>query len=201
MAKYALGYVLVLLMVALVGVIAFGAPVGLRLPWVAFGGGVDVERAVPVPEREILPPDVGQLAPPDLIVTDVNGSTSRSPISYCWSQFDSTVCSESAGLLPGSEAGFVATPDQPVILDFQMMWNVNLHVVPQGQECPEFSVDLPQTWEVELGDLGPPGEYQVWISASGLRGDASWVIRVDSQTLLSDGAGCQSGNEASTSST
>jgi hypothetical protein len=173
-------------MMVLVGLVAIDRGGGFRLPWMVSGGGVDFGRPTPLIAPEPFPPEEVR-PPPDLIVTDTNGSALLTPLSYCWSSGNAHVCAESSAAVPGTEPAFVAVPGQPVMLDFQATWDLALRIEPEDPSCPTFSVELPDTGGTELDMLGGPGGSVVFIFATTDRGDASWVIRVDNRV---DTAGC-----------
>ncbi len=180
MAKYAVGYVLALLMLAVVGLAVWTGGGTVRLPWQSFGGGVDIGRPMPIPAVPVPAPMPEVISgPPDLIVTDAEGTTRLSPMSFCWSSAQSSMCSES-DWLQGSEPVFVATDEQRVTLDFQMFWDVDLVATPVDSLCPPFEQSLTETWDLQV-ELGGAGEYLVTVNTATSQGDARWVLRIDNQ--------------------
>ena len=180
MAKYAVGYVLALLVLAVVGLALWTGGGTVFLPWQNFGGGVDIGRPMPIPFPAQPAPDTGFIGgPPDLIVNHAEGSTLLSPMSFCWTQGRAGVCSESSAF-PGGEPVFVATDDLPVTLDFQMFWDIELLATPVDSNCPPHALSLADTWDLQV-ELEGAGEYLVSVQTINSQGDAGWLFRVDNQ--------------------
>lgn len=191
MAKYAVGYVLALLMLAVVGLVLWTGGGPMRLPWQNFGGGgfVDIGRPMPIPFPAEPAPDTESMPefrePPDLIVTHAEGADRLSPMSFCWNDPQFSVCSESS-LLGGQEPVYPATRAVPVTLDFQMFWDVDILARHMVIDCGQ-GWSLTDTWDVQI-DLDVPGEYLVEVTTSNARGQAQWVFRIDNH--VEGDAGC-----------
>ncbi|MEX0864244.1 MAG: hypothetical protein WD269_05135 [Acidimicrobiia bacterium] len=189
MAKYAAGYVIVMLVAAialLFGLGFQGVAVGPRE--VIDGGGVP-----PVPAPPPLPKDDGgeaNLPLIEMVVVDVNGKTALSPISYCFEGDGVAVCADGI-LIAGEEPSFISTAEQPVQLAFSMDWSVTVEMAPTDGACGFSTTEYGVVPDVVLDTLGPAGTYQVQVMTSGPGGDAHWVIMIENQSdLASIGEDC-----------
>jgi hypothetical protein len=172
LAKYAVGYLTVMLIAALVGIFYASSTGQLRV----FDRGVE-ERGFDVvgPPVEAPVPDLG------LWVTDAAGTTRIDPVSYCFTTGDTGICADGV-LQPGPS--FTSTDDHPIELVFPLDWDVTVDFTTEDGSCPTYTTSLGVTTTATIDELGPVGVYQLMVFSSGPQGDASWSFRVDNQADL-----------------
>ena len=182
MAKYAAGYVIVMLVAAialLFGLGFQGVAVGPRD--LIEGGGVP-PAPKPPPGLE---DDGGEANLPqiEMVVVDVNGKTVLSPLSYCFEGDGVAVCADGI-LIAGEEPSFISTAEQPVQLVFNMDWSVTVEMAPADPACAFSTTEYGVVSDLVLDMLGPAGTYQVQVRTSAPEGDAHWVIMIENQSDL-----------------
>jgi hypothetical protein len=189
MAKYAAGYVIVMLVAAialLFGLGFQGVAIGPR-DFIEGGGAPPVLAPPQLPEDPDGEPTLPLI---EMVVVDATGKTVLSPLSYCFEGDGVSVCADGI-LIAGEEPSFVSTAEQPVQLVFNMDLSVTVEMGPTDRACGFTTTEYGVVPDLVLDTLGPAGTYQVQVMTSGPEGDASWVIMIENQSDLSPiGEGC-----------
>jgi hypothetical protein len=178
-AKYAVGYVIALLIAGVVLLLSWAGPL-------IFFGGPEVVRGpmipLPAPAPAPIPVDEEFQVPSlDLTVVSAEGRVVVAPQSYCFAGDQFEECAESQSF-PDSETLVVSDQAQPIELSIPILWRASVEVEPLDQDCGTTVRDLGETTDVSLTDIGPIGHYRVTVDATGPNGNATWVLRVDNQS-------------------
>jgi hypothetical protein len=181
MAKYAFGYIFVLLVGALALVVMGSGQMVVRE---GFAEVPPVEAPEPLPAPSL---PSGELEPElDLVVVHANGLAELGPFSYCFVGDSVANCGE--GFIEDPPE-FISTLDDPLRLSFPMEWSVEIQIEPDDLECGTYVMSAGVTTALTLEELGPVGGYLVQVHSNGPQGSASWALRVDNQSDLPFPAG------------
>jgi hypothetical protein len=181
-AKYAVGYLIGLLLVAVFALSFVAGTWGGEERLVFDDIGEEVPAPLPAPPPRKVRPDL------DLVVIDATGLSQLSPESYCFVGDGFSACGDGFG---ADGPAFVSTAEEPIRLSFPMEWSVVIRFESE-EGCPPFVVDAGVTSSWTLEELGPAGPYSILIQSNGPQGDASWRLDVDNQSdrALPPGVNC-----------
>lgn len=105
------------------------------------------------------------------------------PISFCWGNLGSSMCSDGLAGDPNQLEPLVNSPEHPLRFDFQHPWDLRATIAPFDGDC-WYETDIFPNGGESLRTLGPQGDYWIMIQGSTLKGDASWGLRIQNEIEL-----------------
>ena len=174
MAKYAVGYITVLL----IGIFVAGALIGPT-----FGPIRGEIRAVPGPAMAVPPPDFGGGSdfPVNVIVTGSHGRAFEAPHSAHWESTGSSQGMESVGGSFSFLPVYNNTEQEPLGFTFEVAWDISLQLY-DDKDCMVFEAFYPGTGTIpSIEAIGPPGLYRLELQGNHRQGHASWTIGIENQ--------------------
>lgn len=167
MTRYAVGYAVVLLVLA----------AGSLIFVIDTPGPSQPPEVRPNPSPELMSPPV------ELLVSGLNSEMALGPVSYCW---DDGLSEEQCGTGEGFQGPIlVHTETDPVIFSFEVEWHQLTLEVQQDQSARSgCRHEFGPTSELRLPPPGIAGDYLVWLRGQHDWGEAEWEVAVRNRGLL-----------------